>query len=105
MRDENREKAITKKTVNYAARLSRISLEGNDAEEFRVQLSRILEYITQLNEVDTEDTVPTSHVLSSMKNVFREDMVLESFSLEETLSNAPAKKGNFFKVPKIINDV
>lgn len=104
MRDENGKKTITKKIVNHAADLSRISLEGDDAEEFQVQLSRILEYITQLNEVDTEDTLPTSHVLLSMKNVFREDTVMESFSLEEALSNAPAKKGNFFKVPKIIKD-
>ncbi|MFH1798942.1 MAG: Asp-tRNA(Asn)/Glu-tRNA(Gln) amidotransferase subunit GatC [Candidatus Omnitrophota bacterium] len=104
MEGKNREKTITKEIVSYASNLSRISLEKDDAEEFQAQLSRILTYVTQLNEVDTEDTLPTSHVLLSMKNVFREDTVIESFSPEEALSNAPAKKGNFFKVPKIIKD-
>ena len=98
------DKIITKDTVNYVARLSRLSLNDDQADKFQDQLSRILDYIEQLNEVDTEEVLPTSHVLSSMKNVFREDVPGESVSNEEALSNAPQKKDNFFKVPKIIKE-
>ena len=98
------DKLITEDTVRYVAKLARLSFDDDQAGKFQDQLSRILDYIEQLNEVDTEGVPPTSHVLASMKNVFREDLPGESVSNEEALSNAPAKKDNFFKVPKIIKD-
>jgi len=100
----NDEKMISKDVVRYVARLSRISLDEKDVSVFQGQLSGILEYIAQLNEVDTKDTPATTHVLSSMKNVFREDEPGVSLSPAEALSNAPARKDDFFSVPKIIKD-
>lgn len=97
-------KVITEDTVRYVARLSRLSLDDDETVKFQGQLSRILDYIEQLNEVDTEGVRPTSHVLESMKNVFREDEPTPSVSNQEALQNAPDKKDNFFKVPKIIKD-
>jgi len=97
-------KIITEDTVRYVAKLARLSFDADQASKFQDQLSRILDYIEQLNEVDTEGVPPTSHVLASMKNVFREDVPGSSVSNEEALSNAPQKKDNFFKVPKIIKD-
>jgi aspartyl-tRNA(Asn)/glutamyl-tRNA(Gln) amidotransferase subunit C len=99
------EKIITEEVVRYVAGLSRLRLAEKDVARFRTQLSRILDYITQLDEVDTEGILPTTHVLSSMKNVFREDKLKESLSPEKALSNAPARKENFFKVPKVVKDI
>ncbi len=97
-------KTITKKTVEHVARLARLSLDDSQAGKMQSQLSSILDYIEQLNEVDTGDTQPTFHVLSSMKNVFREDEPRGSIPVEDALANAPERKDNFFKVPKIIKE-
>ena len=95
---------ISADTVRHIAKLSRLSFDDSQISEIQTQLGRILDYIAQLNEVDTEGTLPTSHALPSMKNVFREDDPAASLSPEEALSNAPAKQGDFFKVPKVIKD-
>jgi aspartyl-tRNA(Asn)/glutamyl-tRNA(Gln) amidotransferase subunit C len=102
MKGDKNSKTITEDTVRYVARLSRLDLGDKDTASFQDQLSNILDYIAQLNEVDTENTLPTTHVLTSMKNVFREDELKESLSPDQFLGNAPEKHGNFFKVPRII---
>ena len=104
MGKDGQKKTIDGDIVRYVARLSRLSLNDEEVSLFEGQLSSILDYIEQLKEVDTEGTHPTSHVLSSMKDVFREDKLLPSLSNEEALANAPAKKDGFFKVPKVIKD-
>jgi aspartyl-tRNA(Asn)/glutamyl-tRNA(Gln) amidotransferase subunit C len=104
MTDAVKKKTITEDVVRYVARLSRLHLEEKEVTRFQNQLSKILEYIMQLDEVDTEATLPTSHVLPSMKNVFREDKAGVSLSQEEALSSAPSKKDGFFMVPKVVKD-
>ena len=94
--------SITEDVVRHVAELSRLSLDDENVREFQCRLSRILEYIAQLNEVDTKDTPPTSHVMPSMKNVFREDKLKGSLSPDEALCNAPQRHGDLFKVPKVI---
>ena len=105
MDESVKKKTITEDVVRYVAQLSRLRLDEKDVHKFQEQLARILDYIAQLNEVNTENIPPTSHVLSSMKNVFREDEVKKSIPVEEALQNAPSKEKDFFKVPKIIKDV
>ena len=95
---------ITEDVVRHVAKLSRLSLNDKEVSSFKSQLSGILDYIAQLNEVNTEGVPPTSHVLSSMKNVFREDEVRPSLEPEEATSNAPEKEGTFFKVPNVIKE-
>ncbi len=95
-------KIITEEVVSYIAGLSRLSLEEKEASKFRGQLSGILGYIDQLNEVDVGDTVPTTHALPSMKNVFREDAAKESLPAEKALQNAPLRNKDLFSVPKVI---
>jgi len=102
--DAKNDNVITEDVVRYVAILSRLKLKDGDLDKFKGQLSDILNYIDQLNEVDTEGVLPTTHVLPSMKNVFREDVKKDSLPPEEGLQNAPAKKDNFFKVPRIIKD-
>jgi len=93
---------IDKKTVEHVALLSRLALDENELSEHSAQLASIVTYISKLNEIDTKDTLPTSHAVSGLKNVFRKDIVRPSLSVEESLSNAPARDGDFFKVPQII---
>ncbi len=93
--------AISKKEVEYVANLARLSLTEEEKERFTDQLDHILEYIQQLNQLDTKNVPATSHVLS-IKNIWREDEVTPSLPLSETLSNAPQASGNFFFVPKVI---
>jgi len=92
---------ITKDEVKHIAMLSRLELDEKEIELYQDQLSRILEYVEKLNEIDTTSIEPTSHVIE-LSNVFREDVVKESLAREEALRNAPQATDKFFKVPKII---
>lgn len=94
---------ITKKEVDYVARLARLDLSEEEKDRFTGQLESILEYIDQLNRLDTKDIAPTSHVLP-LKNVWREDIMkpCPPAVREALLANAPEREGNFYKVKKVI---
>jgi aspartyl-tRNA(Asn)/glutamyl-tRNA(Gln) amidotransferase subunit C len=62
-----------------------------------------LEYIEQLNELDTNNVEPTSHVLN-IATPLREDKVVEWLNIEEVLQNAPESEDDFFVVPQVIED-
>ena len=95
---------ISKEDVLYVSHLSRLKINESQIDQFQDQMATILGYIDQLNELNTEETPPTSHVLSSMKNVFREDKLKKSLTNDEALQNAPDREKNFFKVTRIIQD-
>jgi len=92
---------ISIKDVEHVAKLARLMLSDEEKEMYTKQLNDILKYAEQLQELDTEKVKPTAHVLP-LKNVFREDKVLEHLDPEKALTNAPDREENFFKVPKII---
>lgn len=92
---------ITAKEVRYVADLARLELSTEEVELFTGDMNRILDYMDQLDELDTSGVEPTSHVLS-LKNVFREDVVGESLTVDEVLANAPRREKGHFVVPKII---
>ncbi|OGW34042.1 MAG: asparaginyl/glutamyl-tRNA amidotransferase subunit C [Nitrospirae bacterium GWD2_57_9] len=92
---------ITKKEVEHVAKLARLELSDQAKDVFTDQLSNILTYVEQLNELDTKDVPPTSHVLD-MSNVMRDDVPQESLSQERALANAPDKAAGHYRVPKII---
>jgi aspartyl-tRNA(Asn)/glutamyl-tRNA(Gln) amidotransferase subunit C len=87
--------------VERIARLAMLSLSPREKVKFTRQLNLILQYMEQLNQVDTSETEPMSHPLG-LTNVFREDEVRPSLPVEEALKNAPDKSGNYFRVPKVI---
>jgi len=87
--------------VEYIAKLARLALSPEEVAAFGGQLSQIFSYIEKLNELDTREVEPTSHVLS-LSNVFRADEARPSLPIEKVLENAPVREGDFFKVPKII---
>jgi aspartyl-tRNA(Asn)/glutamyl-tRNA(Gln) amidotransferase subunit C len=95
--------AIDRKDVKHVALLSRLELDEKDLDVYSKQLAAILSYISKLNEVNTDNVQPTSHPLSTLKNVYRKDALKPSLRVEETLSNAPSKEGDQFKVPQVID--
>jgi len=94
---------IDETQVRKVARLSRLDLTEAEVAEFTGQLSAILDYVGKMNELDTTDVEPLAHCLP-ISNVFRADEVKESLGVEKTLANAPQQDGEFFKVPKILDD-
>ncbi|MDK2893024.1 Asp-tRNA(Asn)/Glu-tRNA(Gln) amidotransferase subunit GatC [Methanohalophilus sp.] len=92
---------ITKEEVEHIGWLSRISLTEEEAVKYATELSSVLDYFNQLDEVDTSGVDPTYHVADLM-NVFREDEVSPSLPQEEVLRNAAEKKEGYIKGPRIM---
>lgn len=87
--------------IEYVALLARLELTDEEKALFSRQLDSIIKYIDKLNELDTTDIEPTSHVLP-MKNVFRADELRPSLSRDRALQNAPEESEGFYRVPRII---
>jgi len=92
---------ISREEVLHVAKLARLELSSEEIERLTDQLSNILSYVEKLNQADTKQVEPTSHVMS-ISNVFREDRARPSLPVEKALENAPDSEGAFFRVPKII---
>ena len=94
---------ISREDVEHVARLARLALTPDELETMRTQLNAILVHIDALKAVDTTGVEPTSHAVPVV-NVFREDEPRPPFPVEDMLRNAPDRAGNFFRVPRIIED-
>jgi aspartyl-tRNA(Asn)/glutamyl-tRNA(Gln) amidotransferase subunit C len=95
--------AITREEVLHVARLARLALTETEADRLREQLGDILDYIRQLDTLDTRDVVPTSHAVET-GTPFRDDSVHPFGDKEAILANAPDRFGDFFRVPRILED-
>ena len=96
-------KKIDEAQVRKVAKLARLELTEAEVVEFTGQLSAVLDYMEKMNELDTANVEPLAHCLP-VSNIFREDRAKESLGTEKTLANAPQRDGEFFKVPKILDD-
>jgi aspartyl-tRNA(Asn)/glutamyl-tRNA(Gln) amidotransferase subunit C len=94
---------IDRKDVEHVARLGRLALTEAELERMRVELAAILQYIEKLKAVDVEGVEPTSHAVP-LVNVMREDEVEPSVDREAMMRNAPDRSGEYFRVPRIIED-
>lgn len=94
---------ITKKEVLETAELARLEIKDEELDKFINQLGNILEYIKDLDRIDTSDVEPTSHVLD-LSTPLREDEVKQLIDTEDALRNAPESEDGFFVVPKVIED-
>jgi aspartyl-tRNA(Asn)/glutamyl-tRNA(Gln) amidotransferase subunit C len=92
---------ITRAEVEHVARLARLALREDELESLTGQMDAILDYVEQLNELDTEDIIPTAHAVP-MENAFREDTVKPSLDPEAVMVNAPDAGAGCFRVPKVI---
>jgi aspartyl-tRNA(Asn)/glutamyl-tRNA(Gln) amidotransferase subunit C len=92
---------ITPEIVQHVAQLARLELSGEESKKLETQMGDIMAYIGLLDQLDTADIPPTSHVMD-VANVMRDDEVRPSLPMEKGLANAPEKAGTAFKVPRII---
>ncbi|MBL42172.1 MAG: Asp-tRNA(Asn)/Glu-tRNA(Gln) amidotransferase GatCAB subunit C [Rhodospirillaceae bacterium] len=94
--------AIDRKTVEKISSLAKIKLNDTEADEITNELSNILEWIDQLNKVDTKNTPPMTGVIKS--NLYqRDDLITEDKKLDEILINSPETTEGFFVVPRVVD--
>jgi aspartyl-tRNA(Asn)/glutamyl-tRNA(Gln) amidotransferase subunit C len=89
--------------VDHVATLARLGLTPAERESLRGQLSSILAYVETLNELDTSRVPPSSQVLP-VENVTRPDERREGLTLEDVLTNAPDRQGDYILVPAVLDD-
>lgn len=92
---------ISDETIEYVGILAKLELSQEEKEQAKKDMGRMLDYIDKLNELDTSEVEPMSHVFP-VHNVFREDVVTNGDTREAILKNAPAQKDGAFKVPKTV---
>ncbi|GIW84933.1 MAG: aspartyl/glutamyl-tRNA(Asn/Gln) amidotransferase subunit C [Gemmataceae bacterium] len=92
--------SLTQEEVRKVARLARLELAEEEIEVFQAQLSAILDYVAQLQRLDTSQIEELAHPLP-LSNVFRPDQERPSLSVDEALQNAPQRLGDYFAVPAI----
>ena len=95
-------KKIDNKMMNRIENLSKLSLSEEERVKAMNEMDKILEYVSKLNEVDTDGVEPLVNVLS-ISNVLREDeVVTDKKAVEKTIANGPVTKDNMFVVPKTV---
>jgi aspartyl-tRNA(Asn)/glutamyl-tRNA(Gln) amidotransferase subunit C len=93
---------LSSQEVEYVAHLARLEITDKEKDKFTAQLNDILLYIDKLNELNTKGVEPMSHAIA-VTNAFREDNIMDSIGTEKSLANAPDARGEFFRVPKVID--
>lgn len=91
---------VDEKLVREIASLARLDLTEDETKMFVSQFKDILDYVSVLNEVDTED-VPPAYLSSANKSVMREDEIEESVPTEEFIANAPESKDDYVLIPRV----
>ncbi len=93
---------LTREDVLKLARLARLELSDDEVEEFRAELSEILQYVEQLQDVDVDGLKPTNQV-TGLTDVTRPDEIRDyGYKTEELLKNVPAVKDNQIKVKRML---
>ena len=95
---------ITKEEIIKIAKLSKLHVSENDLESYSEQISKILDYMSQLNEVDTENIDEFSNKLFDNNQELRNDVVEPSLDRDRVLKNSPESDGVYVKVPKVISE-
>lgn len=94
---------ITREQVQQVANLARLKLTNEEQEQFTQNLNDIFTFMDKLDELDTTNVEPTSHVLG-ITNVTRADHTRPSLPREEALRNAPEQQDGQFKVPAVLGE-
>lgn len=89
--------------VTNIAKLANLPLNDEEIKKFGTQLDSTVSYIDQLNEIDTKNIEPTSHV-TGLENVTREDIARESLTQDQALSNTKELHNGLFKVKGILDN-
>ncbi|MGD7023945.1 Asp-tRNA(Asn)/Glu-tRNA(Gln) amidotransferase subunit GatC [Rossellomorea vietnamensis] len=92
---------ISEDQVKHVAHLARLAITEEEAQKFTTQLDAIIGFAEQLNELDTENVDPTTHVLE-MKNIVREDKPVKGLPQKDVLKNAPDHQDGQVRVPSVL---
>jgi aspartyl-tRNA(Asn)/glutamyl-tRNA(Gln) amidotransferase subunit C len=92
---------IDSNSVKKIAHLARLEFNEEGTEKMKKDMTQILDWVEQLNEVETDGIEPLT-TMSSEVNVLREDIVGEHLSREQGLKNAPQRDSDYFRVPKVL---
>lgn len=92
---------ISREDVEHVAYLARLGLDQAERERLAEQLSKILDHMRVIDQLDTSAIPPTAQVIP-LRNVLRDDEVRGSFEREDILKNAPRRQGDYFLVPPIL---
>jgi aspartyl-tRNA(Asn)/glutamyl-tRNA(Gln) amidotransferase subunit C len=95
--------SVTIHDVEKVAALARLRFSEEEKQTLTAQLNTILDYVEQLNRLDTGTVEPLAQVVN-LQNVFRDDTLVPGVTRNEALKNAPAKTDAFFKVPKVLGN-
>jgi len=90
---------ITEADVEYVAKLANLEVPENERKELAGQLSRIVEYVEQLNTRDVSSITPTTQILENVKHAVRDDRVVDRMGTSDA-----GKTVKYFKVPKVITE-
>lgn len=90
---------ITEADVEYVAKLANLEVPDNEKKELAGQLSRIVEYVEQLNTLDVSSVTPTTQILKGVNQAVRDDRVVA-----RTGTSDAGKTVKYFKVPKVITE-
>ncbi|MBY5020717.1 Asp-tRNA(Asn)/Glu-tRNA(Gln) amidotransferase subunit GatC [Streptococcus suis] len=93
---------ISEEEVRHVAKLSKLEFSDQETKEFATTLSKIVDMVELLNEVDTTGVVVTT-TMADRKNVLRADIAQKGESREELFKNVPEVQDNFIKVPAILD--
>ena len=91
---------VDEKLVKEIASLARLDLTNEETEMFVAQFKDILDYVSILNEVDTEN-IPPAYLSSANKSVTREDEIEESVPTKDFLANVPQSKDDYVVIPRV----
>ncbi len=92
---------LTKEEVKHVANLARLAISEEEAEKFAEQLGKITDFAEQLNELDTTNVEPTTHVLP-LVNVMRDDVATKGLDREVMMLNVKEQEDGQVKVPAIM---
>ena len=94
--------ALTADQVQWVAHLARLELSEAEQATITRQLSAIIDYVSQLQQVNTEGVEPLAHPLP-VHNIFRDDAPAPSLPVAAALANAPDRRGDFYGVPAVLD--
>ncbi|QDK36149.1 Asp-tRNA(Asn)/Glu-tRNA(Gln) amidotransferase subunit GatC [Bdellovibrio sp. NC01] len=92
---------IDKKTIEHIAKLARLHITDEEANEYSAQLEKVLHNFEKIANIDTNNVEPLI-TPTEIEVYWRPDEAKQEFSAEEMTANAPARAGNLFKVPPVV---
>lgn len=92
-----------KEMIHYLAKLSRIAVTADEEEGLIQDLSKIISHFEQLNEVDTSNITPCTHLTANATQTpLRADCIVQTINRDDLMQNAPDKIGGLIRVPLVL---